>query len=160
MMTSRRLQHGLLVSGALLVFLAAHGCAPVLPQAQLVPCQKSRAEVMESSRQGLISAGFAIKRYLPDSGYIRTSAKRIQTVNEISNGRPTLIVVEAQHTPGGLNVLAYRLLAIKGSVADRTATFDEESADMEEMQLMAGERLHIFHVGPFLDHMTAFCAPK
>lgn len=160
MMKLRKVQRALLLAGVLLALAYGSGCAPVLPQAQLVPCQKSRAEVMQAARQGLISAGFSIKRSLPDSGYIRTSAKRIQTVNEIANGRPTLIVVEVQHTANGLNVLAYRLVAIKGSVADRTASFDEDSADMEEVQLMAGERLHIFHVGPFLDHMTAFCTPK
>jgi hypothetical protein len=160
MINPRHVQRALLLGGVLLALTCGNGCAPVLPQAQLLPCQKSRAEIMEAARQGLVSAGFSIKRYLPDSGYIRTSAKRIQTVNEISNGRPTLIVVEAQHTPAGLNVLAWRLVAIKGSVADRTAAFDEDSADMEEVQLMAGERLHIFHVGPFLDHMTAFCTPK
>ena len=81
-------------------------------------------------------------------------------MTEISNGRPTLVVVEAQHMAQGLNVLAYRLLPIKGSVADRTGAMDEDSADLEEVPLKSGERLHIFHVGPFLEHMTRWCADK
>ena len=151
MISHRRFHRPLLLCGALFLFLDAMGCAPSLPQGQLVLCQKSRNEVMETARQGLISTGFSIERYLPDSGYIRTAAKRIQTVNEISTGLPSIVRVEAQHTSGVLNVVAWHLDLTKG-VGDRYY--------MDEVQLMAGERLHIFHVGPFLDKMTEYCAMK
>ena len=150
----------LLIGAAALSCMSFIGCTPGLVHTQVVPCSRPRAEVMDEAKRTLQAAGFQMRMFLADSGYLRTSAKSIQTVNEISSGRPTMIFVEAQHTPAGLNVNAFRLVAKQGSVSARSGALDEESADTEEIPLEPGNRLFIFHVGPFLDKMTEFCAGK
>ncbi len=133
------------------------GCASTLPQSQFITCGRPRADVMNEARNAVIASGFSVKQFLPDSGYLRTFARKIQTVDEISNRRPTLIFVEAQHMDGGLSINAYKVVAQMGSVASRDNVYEEDATGFDEHLLEIGNRLFIFHVGPVVDHMEKFC---
>jgi hypothetical protein len=121
-----------------------------------MPCGKPRNDVVTEARNILAKLGLEQKTAIPDSGYFRTKALKVQSVSE--GDTPRWFMVEMHYTGSVIQVGAFELVPDGRSEARRMGTSPEDDANTEEVLLRPGDRFFLKVVQPFMDRMKEWCA--
>jgi hypothetical protein len=122
-----------------------------------VPCTKPPSEVLRNTRDYLLLFGFEQRSYNPDSGYYRTSAKKVQTVSQISSHAPLWYTVEIRCHDNVVEVAGYSLIYGRNSQAIQFGASPEFESQTEEEGIIPGSRAYGYLIMPLVEHIKDYC---
>ena len=122
-----------------------------------VPCSKTHEEVVRAARDFLLSKGFNQRTFLPDSGYYKTAARKVETVSEKMNHAPLWYTVEVQCRQDVVEISGYSLIYGRNSQAREFGASPENESQTEEEGIVPGTRAFTAIIVPIMDYLREFC---